>query len=181
MKCRSTYVEAGVCVCVRVQSARCVTQQSFSWTIFSSKTRWHTFRKALPPSSYHITLPVLFSSSHVLSSHPSPLVPRSLSSFLLAICLFLFHSWVKGLVETVRVFIYFFPGARWMQSQQRELNIYQEVKCSMEQRVPPSPPLDCISRYLYTKVNAEIKMTLSSSFVPLGNYLSKQETGCERV
>lgn len=67
-----------------------------------------------------------------------------------------------------------------MHSQQRELNIYQEVKCSMEQRVPPSPPLDCISLYLYTKVNAEIKMTLSSSFVPLGNYLSKQETVCEQ-
>lgn len=89
-----------------------VTWQSFSLS-FSFESHWHTLRKhSLHPP---ITSPSLFfslclSASLLLSLQLSLSV--SLFSFLPAICLLLFHSWVKGLVETLRLLLLFFFSPR---------------------------------------------------------------------
>lgn len=142
-------------VCVRREREErglLVTQQSFYLSI-SSKTHWHTFRKhSLHPPT---TLPSLLSSlclsaSLLLFLSLHLFLSGSLSSFLRAICLFLFHSLVKGLVETLRVF----QEARYyMHSQQIDSTFVKRWNAVWNSTCHPDP-LDCISQYLYTKVNA---------------------------
>lgn len=151
------------CVRTRVEkeeSVLCVTQQSFSSSI-SSKNGWHTFRK----HSLHPSTSVFFSLclSASFSLHPS--LSASLSSFLPAICLFLFHSWVKGLVSTL---CFFFERPAVECTVSRESSTFvKRWTCSVEQWVPLSCLGLSFSVYIH-QINAEIKMTPGLSSIPLG-------------
>lgn len=151
------------CVRTRVEkeeSVLCVTQQSFSSSI-SSKNGWHTFRK----HSLHPSTSVFFSLclSASFSLHPS--LSASLSSFLPAICLFLFHSWVKGLVST----LCFFSRGLLLNAQSAEraqhLSSGEHAVWNSECH---SHALDCLSQYIYTKSMLRLKWPQAYPQFPWG-------------